>query len=177
MRGGIQSLGSKGLLHPSACAFPKMLGWLLRCQHTSAQGAFMQSLLSSAKKTLAGEKTRRERSVHLSLCNYQELFLRRETPMEISLWLDLRTASVHTGVIERDFTSFDIYHKHPGLVICKSYQTLLILERVSGEVVRVYNYLCTEKSSNHKEMFNVGRAGKTKWQMKLDVKILPLPQD
>lgn len=67
--------------------------------------------------------------------------------MEISFWLGLGPASVHIGVIRSDFTSFDTYHKHSVFVICKSYQTLLIFERVSRGVITVYNYLCTEKRS------------------------------
>lgn len=98
--------------------------------------------------------------MQLSMCNYQELFLRRESPTEISLWLGPRPASVHTAVTGSDFTSFDTYHKRSGFVIRKSYQTLLTLERVSDDVITVYNYLCTEKPSTTRKHLMQAKPGK-----------------
>lgn len=98
--------------------------------------------LCTAKRTLAGEKQeeRKEHGAKLPRAFTEEGVSNRNFP-----WLGLRPLSVHAGVTASDFTSFDTYHKHSRFVIHKSYQTLLILGRVSSDVITVHNYLCTEK--------------------------------
>lgn len=147
MRGRIQSLTSKGLLHSYAWAFPKILGCLLWCQCSSC----------TAKKPLAGEKQeeRKEHGAKLPRAFTEEGVCNRNFP-----WLGLRPVSVHAGVTGSDFTSFDTYHKHSGFVIHKSYQTLLILGRISSGVITVHNYLCREKHLTIRKFLRQAEHGK-----------------
>lgn len=177
MRGKIQSLSSKGLLHPSAWAFPKTLGWLLLCQCTSAQGVLTQSLPSSAKTTLAGEK-QEERKEHaaipgqLSRAFFEEGVPNRNFPLAwpeacfCSHWCNWE-GLYYLWYLSQTVGFCDAQKLSDPFNIGKSTQWWHHSLQLS----------LRRKMFNHKETFNVGRAGKSNRQMKLDAKILPLPLD
>lgn len=101
--------------------------WLLLCWCTGSTNAITPL---PSKTKVSREKTGGEKAA--CLCHCQEVFLRRESPTEIFLWLDLRPVSVPIGVIGGDFASLGTYHEHTFFMRCKSYQTLLIWQ---GKVV------------------------------------------
>lgn len=145
------------------------------CANAPLHGDYSCNRSSQTKKHQQGRNRRSERSVQLSMRNYQELFLEEGVsngnfPLA---WPEACFCShccnwewlCQLWCLSQAFRFCDPQKLSDPLNAGKS-------KRWCDHSLQLSLH---RKTFNHKETLNAGRAGKSDWQMKLYVKILPVP--